>query len=30
LLLKFAETRGEHPGEAKGILDRIKDALRPR
>jgi molecular chaperone DnaJ len=30
LLAKLAETRGERAGEAKGILDRIKDALRPR
>ena len=30
LLEKLAEVRGEHPGDAKGILDRIKDALRPR
>jgi molecular chaperone DnaJ len=30
LLEKLAEVRGEHTGEAKGILDRIKDALRPR
>jgi molecular chaperone DnaJ len=30
LLTKLAETRGEHAADAKGILDRIKDALRPR
>jgi molecular chaperone DnaJ len=30
LLEKLAEVRGEHTGDAKGIMARIKDALRPR
>lgn len=30
LLEKLAQVRGEHTDDAKGILDRIKDALKPR
>jgi molecular chaperone DnaJ len=30
LLEKLAEVRGEHTADAKGILARIKDALKPR
>jgi len=30
LLMKLADARDEHPADGKGILGRIKDALRPR